>query len=82
MFNYWEYIAAFIAMFLTDFFYAFYIDAVREKKALAASNWAVVVYLIASFLVISYTTNHWLLIPILAGAWSGTYAAVVWRGKK
>ena len=76
MIEYWPYFAAFFGMFFTDIFYTYYLSAIQEKNAFASANWAVVVYVIASMLVIGYTNDHWLLIPAILGAWLGTYIGI------
>jgi len=76
MFDYWPYLAAFFGMFFTDIFYTYYLKAIYEERAIAASNWAVVVYFIASFLIIGYTTDHWIILPAILGAWLGTFVGL------
>lgn len=76
MIEYWPYFAAFFGMFFTDIFYTYYLAAIQERNAFASANWAVVVYVIASMLVIGYTSDHWLLIPAILGAWLGTYIGI------
>ena len=68
----WEYAVTFFALFFTDVCYTYYLRAVADDRALAASAWAVVVYVIAGVAVINYTEDHWALIPALAGAYCGT----------
>lgn len=75
----WDFIFTFIAIFVVDIFYTYYLKSVNESKALKASLWAAVVWLIGSFAVISYTTNHWLLIPACLGAFCGTWVGVKMR---
>jgi uncharacterized protein YebE (UPF0316 family) len=76
-----EYIITFFALFFTDVFYTFYLRAVANDRAMAASAWAVVVYIIASVAVINYTTDHWSLIPAGLGAFCGTYVGMKVRKK-
>jgi len=76
MIEYWPYVVVFLGMFFTDIIYTYYLGAVQDKRAFAASNWAVVVYLTTTLLVISYTIDHWLLIPAILGAWLGTYIGI------
>jgi uncharacterized membrane protein YfcA len=43
---------------------------------MGASFWSVACYILGSAAVISYTTNHWLVIPAMAGAFCGTFAGM------
>ena len=76
-----EYVTTFLALFFTDIFYTYYLRSVINNKALTASVWAVVVFLLACVAVINYTTNHWLLIPAALGAFCGTYVGMIIRNK-
>ena len=67
-----DYVLAFLAMFLTDIFYTYYLTAVFEERALRASSWATIIYIVAAFAIIEYNTNHLLLIPAALGAFCGT----------
>ena len=67
-----DYVLAFIAMFLTDVFYTYYLKAVQDEQALRASSWATIIYIVAAFAIIEYNTNHLLLIPAGIGAFCGT----------
>jgi hypothetical protein len=78
----WEAVMTFLALFFTDIFYTYYLKAIQDERALSSSLWAVVVFLIAGFAVINYTTNHWMLIPACLGAFSGTYVGIKIRKKK
>lgn len=73
---------AFIAMALTDFCWVLTVRKVRDDAALAAAAWAVLLFLTAAVGVISYITNHWLLVPAAAGTFVGTYLGVKWNRKK
>jgi hypothetical protein len=74
-----EYIITFFAIFLMDIFYTFYLKAVQNDHIIKASSWATVVFLFACTAVINYTTNHWLIIPALIGAFCGTYVGMFLR---
>ena len=76
-----EYIVTFFALFFTDIFYIYYLRSVQYGRAVHASCWAVVVFLMACVAVINYTTNHWLLIPAGLGAFCGTYVGMKLRKK-
>jgi len=72
----WEYVITFFALFFTDIFYTYYLRSIQNERALAASLWAVIVFVIASVAVINYTTDHWLLIPACMGAFCGTWVGM------
>jgi diacylglycerol kinase len=74
-----DYIFTFFALFFTDIFYTYYLKSVQEERALRASCWAVLVFLVACFAVIEYTTNHMLLIPAAFGAFCGTFVGIKLR---
>ena len=74
-----SYILTFLAVFFVDIFYTYYLKAVTESRALTASIWGAVVWLIGSLAVIEYTANHWLLIPACIGAFCGTYVGIYFR---
>ena len=71
-----DYVFTFFALFFTDIFYTYYLKSVQEERALRASCWAVLVFLVACFAVIEYTTNHMLLIPAALGAFCGTFVGM------
>jgi hypothetical protein len=72
----WEYVVTFFAVFFTDIFYTYYLKAIQDERAMAASLWATVVFLVACIAVINYTTNYWLLIPAGLGAFCGTWVGM------
>jgi uncharacterized membrane protein YfcA len=78
----WSYVFTFFAVFFVDIFYTYYLKTVIENKALKASFWGAVVWLIGSVAVIEYTANHWLLIPACIGAFCGTYVGIKIRNRK
>lgn len=73
---------AFAALAITDACWAIYISSVASQKTVHASCWAVLLFLSGAVAVISYTTNHWLLLPAAAGAFVGTWAGVWWASLK
>lgn len=75
-------VVAFIALFITDICWAFYVNRVKDGNAFASAMWAVSLFLTGAFGVISYVTNAWLLIPAAAGAFCGTYVAVLLEKRK
>jgi hypothetical protein len=77
-----SYITTFIAVFVVDIFYTYYLKAINENAALTSSIWGAVVWLIGSFAVINYTADHMLLIPACLGAFCGTYVGMKFRKGK
>ena len=75
------YLITFIAVFLTDVLYIYFIKSIQDNKAVQAAFWSVVVTATASITVINYTENHWTLIPALAGAFFGTLVGMTVRKK-
>ena len=75
------YLITFIAVFLTDVLYIYFIKSIQDNNALQAAFWSVVVTGTASITVINYTENHWTLIPALAGAFFGTLVGMKVRKK-
>jgi hypothetical protein len=77
----WEYPAAFFAMFFTDVFNAYYIQAIQQARALKASTWATVLYILYASALIGSAHNPMLLVPAAVGAFAGTYVGVKYRPK-
>jgi len=75
------YLITFIAVFLTDVLYIYFIKSIQDSKAIQAAFWSVIVTGTASITVISYTEDHWALIPALAGAFFGTLLGMKLRKK-
>jgi uncharacterized membrane protein YfcA len=75
------YLITFIAVFLTDVLYIYFIKSIQDNKAIQAAFWSVIVTGTASITVINYTENHWTLIPALAGAFFGTLVGMRVRKK-
>ena len=74
--TFWEYPAAFFAMFFTDVFNAYYIKAIQQSRALKASTWAAILYILYASALIGSAHNPYLLIPAVLGAFAGTYIGV------
>ena len=74
-----EYIFTFLAMFVVDIFYSYYIKAIQDEEAIKAGFWAGTVYAIASLCVVNFTIDHWLIIPASLGAVCGTYVGIKMR---
>ena len=76
-----DYIITFLAVFLTDILYVYFLKSVQNNKTLQASLWSVVVTFTASIAVINYTENHYTLIASLLGAFTGTYIGMKYKHK-
>ena len=53
-----------------------------DNNVLGASFWSVACYILGSMAVINYTTNHWLVIPAMAGAFFGTLVGMKIKKKE
>jgi len=71
-----EYIVTFFAIFFLDIVYTYYLRCVASENVLGASFWSVACYILGSIAVISYTINHWLIIPACLGAFAGTFVGM------
>jgi hypothetical protein len=71
-----DFITTFFAIFLLDVVYTYYLRCIADNHVMGASVWSVACYILGSIAVINYTTNHWLLIPAMAGAFCGTYVGM------
>ena len=72
-----EWFVAFFGMFSVDILHAIYIKSVQNDKPLVASGYAAVIYVMASWVTISYVGDVWVLIPATLGAAAGTYGGVL-----
>jgi hypothetical protein len=75
---YLEWLAVFVGMFLLDAAYTRYTQAITSGNPLRAAHFAAVLIGITAFVTVSYVQNRWLTIPVMAGAWAGTWVAVKW----
>jgi uncharacterized membrane protein YfcA len=60
-------------------FNAYYIQAIQQTRAVKASVWATVLYILYASAIIGSAHNPWLLIPAAVGAFAGTYVGVRFR---
>lgn len=74
-----NWLIAFAAMAVTDFCWVLTVRKVRDDAALSAGLWAVALFLTAAVGIISYTTDHWLLVPAAGGTFVGTFLGVLWN---
>lgn len=70
------YLAVFVALFCLDFVWAKYTYATTSRQALRASAYASAIIFLSGGAAIGYTSDHWLLLPAMAGAFAGTFVAV------
>ena len=68
----WTYVITFVAVFVTDLIYVYFVKSIQDNRPMMAAWWSVAVTFTASVAVINYTEDHWALIPALAGAYFGT----------
>lgn len=71
-----SWLGVFAAVFALDFAYAIYTRAVTNERAIAAGIYASAIILLAGSAAIGYTSDPWLLIPAMCGAFCGTVLAV------
>lgn len=70
---------AFLCLAATDICWAVYVSKVSEKNPHKSALWSLGLFLTGGMAVISYTENHWLLIPAALGAYVGTFIGVWWE---
>lgn len=75
-----KYVLAFFLMVLLDYGWAKYIAGVADRKALAASIWSVIIYLVGASLVLLVVEDRAIMIPASIGTFVGTYIAVKHKG--
>ena len=72
----------FAMVFALDYVWAGYTKSVASDRALLASGYSALIFLIGGLSTIGYVANPWLLIPAIAGGVSGTYCAMKLVGTK
>lgn len=72
----WQIIYSFFAMVLLDVVWAAYTLKVQGKKPALAGMYASAIMIINAIVTISYVTEPWMLLPVAAGAFVGTYLGV------
>lgn len=72
-------LTVFLALALTDFFWALCVRKTRDNAAWGAALWAVPLFLGQAVGVISYVQDWTLLIPGALGTFLGTFLGVRWR---
>ena len=73
MFNW---LLVFVATLLVDFCWTRYNVHSAAKHAHRAAAWSAGIILFGFVNVVSYTADHWLVIPALLGAYAGTWVAI------
>lgn len=69
-------VVCFTLSFFSDWCWTKYIKRAAENKALPAAWWSLLIYGFSSLNVLAYTKNPWLILPMMAGYFFGTYYAV------
>jgi hypothetical protein len=68
--------ATFLAMTALDFVWARYTLACAGKHAMLAATSAVGIYGLNAFLTIIYVHDNWMIVPLMCGAFIGTWASI------
>lgn len=69
-------VVVFASVAAADYAWTKYNMHSAAKHPHRAAGWSAAIIAFGAVSVVSYTTNHWLLIPALLGAYVGTYVAV------
>lgn len=69
-------LGVFALLFVLDFVWAAYTRATVDRRPVAASHLALLIYLLGGLATLGWMNDPWLLAPACAGAWLGTYASV------
>jgi hypothetical protein len=62
----------------TDAVYVMFTAAVAGRRRVVAASWSSLWYLLAAFVVISYTGNPVYVLFAAAGSWIGAFSAITW----
>jgi len=71
-------IMAFVSMFLLDVVFALYTKSVIANRPTMAGVCAAGIMLCNTVMVINVVDNHWMVIPVMLGAFAGTWVALRW----
>ena len=77
-----SFLSVFFAYLIVDFAYASYIVACSEKRAIAASNWSMLLYVLSAFGLAVFVHNYWTVIPMAMGGWLGSYIVITRENKR
>jgi len=71
-----DFILTFVAVAVLDFIWSKYISNIQKKNRLGASIAASIIYLMGSYVIVSYVNNNLLIISASLGAFVGTYISI------
>jgi len=69
-------LVVFLGAAALDFVWAWYIQATAGKWPLGAATLSAVIALLGGVLCVEYVGNHWMLVPMAAGCFAGTWLKV------
>lgn len=69
-------VSVFVTAFVLDVLWALYIRRTANGHAAEAGMYAATLMLLGAYNTLSFVQQPWLLAPIAAGAWLGTYFIV------
>ena len=69
-------VGLFTAYFLFDVIYTLNVKAISRQKAMMVANTSVILFFLGVWGTVSYIENLYNLIPIVFGAWLGSYLSV------
>jgi hypothetical protein len=72
----------FVLYFAFDILYTMYVMSVSRLNALSAANISALLYVLTAIGTVLYVENWLNIIPILVGAWCGTFLAIKHEEKK
>lgn len=75
-FNWYAAVGLFFASSLLDGLFALYTVAIVDTNAARAASLSVVMYGLEALGVVNYVNNKWYLIPLIMGAFVGSYVVV------
>lgn len=76
-------LVAFGTLVLLDLAWAVYTASVSDGSHPAKpAVWSMALYALSGMATISWTQDHWLLVPACAGAFTGTFIGAWWNRRK
>jgi uncharacterized membrane protein YfcA len=69
-------VVVFLVYVVIDVLYCAYVVEVSRANAMRAATISSILYALLSYGVIQYSHNIWYLVPLVLGAWIGTYLTV------
>lgn len=69
-------VSVFVTAFILDIAWALYIRRTASGKAMASAFFASLLMVLGAYNTMSYVNEPWLIAPIVAGAFIGTYLVV------